>query len=248
MTKDKLEKKIASRRKFTIMCILVIFIGLLINIFLKSNYFVINNIIVEENSFVSQEEIIVLSELQKKNIFLFNKKYSIDRIKTNPYIKNVVIKRKFPSSAVIYVEEKQIKGLVKLKTNFINIDKDGNMVHIVDKFPNGKIPLIEGLKVDQYKINQSIADGNDTILNALKSVLKITDYKECKNLFYSINLSDPYSITLTTRDGVLIKIGDWTNLEYKLAYALVILQSPITKENKGYIEIEPDGTAVFKKY
>lgn len=248
MTKDNLEKKIEKRKRLIMMYIMLIFIGLLVSTSLKSNYFTIKNVIVEKNSFVSQEEVIALSELQKKNIFVFNKSNSVERIKTNPYIKDVNISRKLPSTVIINVEEKQIKGLVKLKTSFINIDKDGNMVQIVDKFPNGKVPLIEGIKVDQYILNKNIANGNEVVLSALTSVLKITDYKECKNLFYSIDLSDPYSITMKTKDGVLIKIGDWTNLEYKLAYALVVLQSPIAKENKGYIEIEPDGTAVFKNY
>lgn len=248
MTNDNLEKKIARRKLNILICIFLIFMGALITLGLKSDYFNIKNVVVQNNNIVSKEEIVTLSELQKKNIFLINKKRVSDLILTSPYIKNINIKRRIPSTVVIEVQEKQIRGLIKLQNNFINVDEDGNMVQVVDKFPNGKIPLIEGVKVNNYALNQSISAGNESLSKALKAALKVSDYNECKNLFYSIDLADPYNMIFTTKDGIKIKVGDWTNMDYKMAYALGVLNNQLVKSAKGYIEIEPDGTAVFKKY
>jgi cell division protein FtsQ len=94
----------------------------------------------------------------------------------------------------------------------------------------------------------SIINGDDVKLKALKSIFSITGSKECKGLFYSIDISDPYNIILTTKNGLQVRIGDWTNTDYKIGYVLMILKDPQVKSSKGYIQIEPEGTAVFKKY
>jgi cell division protein FtsQ len=248
MTKDNLEKSILKRRLQIRICMFLIFCGILITLGLKSDAFNIKNIVVQKNSIVSKEEVITLSQLQKKNLFLINKKVTNDLILSSPYIKSVNIKRKIPSTVIIEVQEKEIRGLIKLHNSFINIDEGGKMIQVVDKFPNGSIPLIEGVKVKQYIPNEPISSGNEVLDKALRAVLIVPDYKECKNLFYSIDLSDPYDIIFKTKSGISIKVGDWTNLDYKMAYGLVVLNNPIVKSSKGYIEIEPDGTAVFKKY
>lgn len=247
MSENRLEGKIKKRRFVVLLCMfLIILIGLGV-LCLKSSYFNINTVLVENNNIVTIEEIQILSEAKEKNIFLINKSRMENKIKTNPYIDKLVIKRKLPSTLIIDVKEKEIKGIYQLKETFINVDKEGKMVHAVNKFPNGKLPLIEGVVVEQYVPNESLIKNDELKLQALKSVLCITDYNETKNLFYSINVADPYGIILKTMDGINVKIGDATNLEYKLSLALPALRDPRIKGMKGMLEIEPNGKAVFRK-
>lgn len=247
MTKDKFERKIKRRKRFIYYCLLFIFVGALLSLGLRSDFFSIKNIVVRGNSFVSKEEILALCGVQGENIFLIKKDRIKEKIFENPYIENVQIKRKIPSTVIVYIKEKEVKGLVRFENSFINLDKDGRMIQIVNQFPNGSIPLIEGINVKQYLPGQSIAGSSKTLQDALKAVLTVTDYEECRNRFYSVNLFDPYSIIFTTKEGTQIKVGDWTNIDYKLSYAMTILNNPSVKGSKGYIEIQPEGTAVFKK-
>lgn len=247
MVSDRIERKIKKRKVLLKICLLLIFAGFLLIIFLKSDYFNIKNIIINNNKYVSKEELIILCEAKGQNIFLLRKDKIIERIKKNPYIENARIRKKLPSKLIIDVVEKKIKGLIRYDNAFINLDSEGRMVQIVNQFPDGSLPLIEGINVKQYISGQNIAADNLTIQKALKSVLSITDFNECDNLFYSINLSDPYNIILTTKGGIQILIGDWSNIEYKLSYAVSILNNPNVIGNKGYIEILPEGTAVFKR-
>lgn len=247
MSEDRLERKIKKRRfivLFYVLLIIVISIGVLC---LKSSYFNISSIDVENNNIVAAEEIKILSEAQGKNIFLINKGKIENKIRINPYIETIEFRRKFPSTLIIDVKEKEIKGIYQLKEAFINVDKEGKMVHAVNKFPSGKLPLIEGVAVEQYVPNESLVKDDPVKLQALKSALTIGDYNETKNLFYSIDVSDPYGIILRTKDGINVKIGDATNIEYKLSLALKALEDPKIKGVKGMLEIEPDGMAVFRK-
>lgn len=242
-------KKNNNWKKKTILigCFFLICIIMIIFAALKSDYFVIKNVLVQNNLFVSKEEITLLSELKGKNIFLIDKNKTKQKILINPYIEKVVVKRKFPSTVILNVTEKKIKGVIKYKDQVINIDGDGKMVQIVNRFPNGKIPLILGIKTPQFIPNECLIKNDQNKLSALKAALTVSDYNESRYIFYSIDVTDPFNIVLKTNDGHIIKIGDWTNIEYKISYAISILKSPSIKGLNGYIQIEGDGNAIFKK-
>lgn len=250
MTKDKIEKKIRKRRRILKILILIIFISALSILMFKSEYFNISNVIVENNSFVSAEEVVVLSEVQGQNIFLV-KKHSVEtNTKKNPYVDGVDIRRKLPSTLVISVKEKKIKGMIKYQNSFINVDSSGKMVQVVNKFPNGEIPLIEGISVEQYAPGLNLIKDDVIWQEALKEILKVSDYKEYNGLIYSINIGDAYNITLKTTDGVFIKLGDWTDLDNKLAYAYNVLKSENVKGKKGTIEViklQSEYTVIFRE-
>lgn len=247
MTKDKLETKIAKRKSSLRFSLLIIFSGILAVIFLKTSLFEIKNVEVKNNYIVSKDEIVTLANVRGENIFLISKKKIKENIASNPYVKEIKIQRSLPDEVVIDVKEKEIKGLIKLKNSFINVDRDGNMVQVVNQFPNCKLPLIEGVKIEQYEPNKSIVGEDENKLKALKSVLTLTDYMEYKKLIYSINISDPFNIKLTTINNLEIYIGDWNNMQYKLELAYYAMKNPALNGEKGVMEvIADDGTVVFK--
>lgn len=247
MVKEIISLKIKKRKILLGLCFSSILIIILIFVVIKSDYFIIRNVLVNNNLFVTKQEIVILSKLKEENIFLINKKSSEENIKLNPYIESVIIRRKLPDKVVIDVIEKKIKGIVKLKNGLINIDGEGKMVQVVNKFPNGKIPIILGIEVSKYIPNEYIVKNDLTKLTALKSALTVADYDESKYYFYSIDIKDPFNIIFKTNSGIIVKVGDWTNMEYKIAYAIEVLKSPSIKGHKGFVQIQPEGGAIFKK-
>lgn len=247
MMDKRVEKKIKRRRRFIAISIITVCAGIMIGVALKSSFFSIKEVAVENNKLVSSDEIKALSQINKDNIFTFDTGKVKERVLNNPYIEDLTIKRKLPSTIVIDIKEKDIKGLFKLENSYINIDSEGRMVHIVNKFPNGKLPLIEGVKVEQFVQGERLIKGDEIKQRALLNVLTIPDYKECSGLFYSINIDDPYKIILTTTDKTQINIGDYNDIDYKLGFALTILNDAKIKGSKSYIEIFNDGTAAINK-
>jgi len=241
----KVEKKIRRKKVFFSLSFFIIFLGVLCLFLFKSNYFNIAAVSVENNNIVSADEIKALAKLEGENIFLVDLNQIEKKVQYNPYIDSVEIIRKYPNKITIRVREKKIMGLVKYKNVFINIDNEGNMIQTVDKFPDCKIPLIEGIEVKEYIPKKPILKSDDVKLKALKSAFKVNEYKEYKNLIYSIDISDPYNISYKTKDGIVINVGDFNNMEYKLACAYSVLKSNIPKKS-GYIQINSDGTAIYK--
>ncbi|MDF2672036.1 MAG: FtsQ-type protein [Clostridiales bacterium] len=250
MAKDKIENKIRKRRRILKLLMLIIFICALLILMFKSEYFNVSKIIVENNNFVTTEEVTVLSNVKGENLFLVNKNKLEVNIQKNPYIEGINIRRKLPSTLVIRVIEKQIKGLIKFQNSFINVDNNGKMVQVINKFPNGEIPLIEGINVEQYVPGLNLIKEDKIKQDALETILTLSDYEEYNGLIYSINIEDPYNITFKTMDGLFIKIGDWTDLNSKLTYAYNVLTSEAVKGKMGTIEVlklQSEYTVIFKE-
>jgi cell division protein FtsQ len=243
----KNKNKILKKRLLLVFCFSLICFIIIIFAAVKSDYFVIRNIVVQNNLFVTKEEISLLSELKGKNIFLIDISKTKQYVLLNPYIEKISIKRKLPETVIIDVTEKKIRGIVKFKNGLINIDGHGKMVQIVNVFPKGKLPIVLGVTVDHFISNEDLVKNDENKASALKAALTVSDYDESKYVFYSIDVSDPFNIVLKTNDGYVIKIGDWTNIKYKIAYTISILKSSAIKGLNGFIQLESDGSAIFKK-
>lgn len=238
------KKRLKIILKFLVFIMLTI--GLMLFLF-RAPVFVIKAVEVENNTNITKDEVILLSEAKGKNIFLISEKDIRDKIKVNPYVSDIDISRKLPDIIKISISEKKICGMVKYKTGYIEVDSNGDMVQIVNKFPDGTKPLIDGITVNVYNSGDAIYKSDSIKQEALKNILGVANYKECSKLFYSVNVTDPYNITLVTNKKMMIKIGDWTNLDYKMGYINTILKNDAIKGQNGYIELQQDGSAIFKK-
>lgn len=245
MKKAKAKLNGKKRRRVVKLLLLVVFILGLIAAAFNTDYFNVKSVEVHGNSIVSSEEIDALSQLEGKNIFTINKADAVKKICQNPYVKDAKLKRRIPSKVLIEIDEKKIKGIIKYNNVFINIDEDGKMVQVINKFPDGSMPLLEGVKIQQYIPGEYVFKSDEMKRKALKEVLCVTDFKESKNVINRIELIDSYNIILGTVYGIDISIGDSSNIEYKISYALSILNSKEIKGLKGYIQLNQDGTANF---
>jgi cell division protein FtsQ len=248
--KDKLERKIRKRRKTLKIFVFILCAAGFSSLLLKSEYFNVKNVVVRYNRIATTEEVVSLSQLKGNNIFLIDKDKLKEKLSANPYIEGVEIKRSLPGTVILQIKEKEIKGLVKYQNSFVNIDSKGRMIQVVNKFPDGKTPLIEGIKLEQFAAGEYLIKENEVWQKSLEDVLKVVDFKEYSDILYSINIQDQYNIILRTKNGIDIKIGDCSDLEDKLTYAYYVLSSPDVKGSKGIIEIlkiQSEYTAVFRK-
>lgn len=247
MVKGKKAKKAYKRKILINLSILIIILGIVAGIGLKSSYFLIQNVEVKNNKIVTKEEVEVLSKLKGKNIFLLSKESIINNIKTNPYIESVEIKRNFPSKVSVKINEKKIGAFIKLNEGYVNVDNDGKMVQIVSEPLEGKVPELKSIPVNKYTPNQYVYNKVEQ-QEALKACLKLLDIDECHGVFSALDVSDPYNIKLISSTGSEFNVGSKVNLDYKISYAISILNYDEVKNQKGYIKVLDDGTATFKKY
>ena len=200
------------------------------------------------NSLVNSETIISLSEIKtEQNIFKFSSGKAKEKIKENPYIENVKIHRKLPSTIQIEVEERVPTYSVDYVGKYAIINNQGYILEISED--NKGLPIILNSKTAEGEIttNQRL---NDEDLEKLEDVLKIMSSAKENNLDtevtnIDINDKNEYIIYLE-QEKKTIHLGDSSNLSNKMLYIVAILEQE--KDIEGDIFVNGDLNNKFQPY
>lgn len=204
---------------------------------LVSPIFNINEIQVINNSQIPTETILSLSQLQiGQNIFKFNSNKVESEIKTNPYIENVKIERKFTSKVEITIEERQKNYNVEFLNGYAYINNQGYILEISEQKLD--LPVIKGTSTEQ---EQFVAGNrlNTQDLEKLETVIQIMNI--CKNYeldkkVSSIDITDKNNyIIYMEEDQKTIYLGDESNLSNKMLYVPTIMEENKGKEGTIYL-------------
>lgn len=240
LTKQEKKRKKRNRRiKFFIKLVLII--GLIsggIVFALTSPIFNIKNINVLNNNQLSSDTIISLSELkQEENIFKFYSKKVKDKIKENPYIENVKIHRKLPSTIEIEIEEREPKYSVDFMGKYAYINKQGYLLEISED--SKQLPILIGSSTaEENMVLGNRLDNED--LTRLEDVIKIMNSateKKLDKMVTSIDISDKnnYSIYLE-QEKKKVHLGETNNLSNKMLYVVSIIEQEQGKEGDIYVD------------
>lgn len=217
--------------------------------FLLSPIFNITEINVSGNSKISSEEIISLSGIQKnENTFKINKKTVKDKIRENPYIDTISIKRTLPDSITIYVTERVATYRINKANTYMLINNQGYMLEITDEENN--LPIITGLQTT----DEEIQEGNRLRvedLEKLEDVLKISESAKTNEIYgliteIDISEKDNYRLVIPSEKKI-IHLGDTSKLPVKMGYIISIMEK---EKDEGEIlvntDLENEG-AIFRK-
>ena len=200
--------------------------------FLLSPIFNITEINVSGNSKISSEEIISLSGIQKnENTFKINKKTVKDKIRENPYIDTISIKRTLPDSITIYVTERVATYRINKANTYMLINNQGYMLEITDEENN--LPIITGLQTT----DEEIQEGNRLRvedLEKLEDVLKISESAKTNELYsliteIDISEKDNYKLVIPSEKKI-IHLGDTSKLPVKMGYIISIMEKEKDEE------------------
>lgn len=154
--------------------------------FLSSDIFDISNVKVLGNNYYTVEQIKDKANVKiGKNIFAFRKGALKNKLLKDPYLKNVVIKRKLPSTIVIEITERKEQAALLDNEKYIIID-DGGLVLRTSK-DEPKITRITNLKIKQSKVGKPIEVEGNALLNDTLKMLKEMDKADI--FFRNVNIS-----------------------------------------------------------
>ena len=206
-----------------------------------SPIFNIKNITVAGNSKISSEAIISLSGLNiDQNIFNFRTSNVKEGIKQNPYIDTVEIKRKFPDTVKISVQERTATYMLTYGNAYVYINNQGYILEITSK--KGDFPIIEGYETP----TEQIVEGNRLSLEDLEKlndVLKIMEAissgtNGIEEEITKINIEDKTNYILTLeKEKKTIYLGDATNLSNKILWINRLIEEEKKHEGTIYLNV-----------
>lgn len=238
----KARKKRKIKKIMTISVVLIIGIVIFIT---KTDLFSLKNVeCTGENLITSTYILDTMEEYKGKNVLFLDEKSVMKKLKANPYVKQVIIKKKFPSTLIIDVLES--KGLYYIYDGD-DINIISSQVILLEKVSSveGKNLIeIKGLDITGKQIGDTIND-NTRIKDLFDELYKEQEVIKKNNenfLITSVDISD-LSYIKVYFGNIEILIGNDENLRDKMSKAITLYKTGLITE---YINVSVQGSPDFK--
>ena len=236
--KEEEIRKINRRKTITSIVIIFCILSAGVIYFLTTSMFNIVTINVFGNDKNSVDTYISLSgiNVEQTNIFACTGTNIEKRIKENPYVESVKIKKKLPNIIELYIEERVVAYQVKYLKSYIYISEQGYILEINEQKQN--VPIIEGIVTIQDDIQLGKRLINEDLLK-LDTILKIVNYMEYNNIpeerLTTINAQDISNYILEfKKENKTVYIGDSSRITEKMTAVVRILEAEKGKKGKIY--------------
>jgi len=226
-----------------------ILIGTLIYILL-SPLFNIKDVTVTGNNKLSREEIISLSEIRtEENIFKTSKNDIKNKIKTNPYVENVKIRRKLPDKVEIIVVERVATYMLPFANSYVYINNQGYMLEITSQKAN--LPIITGFSTPEENLHEGerLLSEDLVKLGEVLQIIESANANGIQELITKIDISNRQDYTIMLeKEKKLVHMGDVSNLSTKMSYINKIIQDEAGIEGEIFVNTDlTNKGAVFRE-
>lgn len=235
------EVKNKKKKKITIKIVLILAFLITACILLASSeIFNIKKVSVLGLDKLSDKEIISYSNIViGENIFKTNLAKAEYEIEKNPYVKTVEVKRKFPDTIIVNIEERKVKYILQLAESYIYVDSQGYILEISKEKKEN--PVLLGIVTDLSNVKA----GDRLVKEDLLKFDKINEIVEtCKNyeiinFLNKIDISDSSNyIIYLENENKTVHLGNGDDLNTRMLWLKSIIEQ--TKDKKGIIFLDMD--------
>lgn len=205
--------------------------------FMMSPLFNLSEIIVVGNEKIATDTIISLSQLQiGENIYKTSSTKIENKIKQNPYIDSIEIKRNLPNKMTINIKERKATYMLEYASSYAYINNQGYILEISEQ--KLEVPIITGYSIDQEEIKPGNRLQEDDLLK-LETVLKIMDSASVNSIGnlitrFDISNKQEYKVSMETEKKI-IHFGDATNLSTRMLYLKAALEDAKGLEGEIFV-------------
>ena len=243
----KLEKEKRNRRFRTRFYVITTSLVVLITAFIISltGIFTVDSIEVEGNSRYTAEEIINIGHAVpgRNIIYSLNKTEIIEYLENNPYIKSADVRRRFPSTLVIRVNERTERLAVKYDDGYLVLDEEGILLRKSGNEP--KITIVDGIVINKIKLGEKIGTKDNEHFKKILEMLRIMSDSDM--YFVRLDMSDEDKIKAYIYKTLIVKT-DYDTLKENLTNGRLhkVVESLFDKGiSRGTITIDGDGTTSY---
>ena len=246
--REKIRRARARRIRFwTILAILLIAIAA--GAFSLSGFFTVDSIEVKGNNHFTAEEIINIAHAVPGHNIIYDPgtQEMIDYLEQNPYIKQADVTRKFPSTLIITVSEREQACGFRYDDDYLIMDDEGILLKKTRTEP--KITMIDGFVVSKIKLGEIIGTQNQKMFS--NTLQLIRSMKAADMYFVSLDMTgyeDDGSVRAYIYDSLVVR-SSYKNLVESLDNGRLhkVVEKLFDDEIKrGTITIGYDGDISFE--
>lgn len=240
-SKKKNKKQIISKKKKKRLKILkwtslfVLLTGA-VAFFLLSDIFNIKEIKVINNNKITAQEIKELSTLKEnENMFKFLEVSVSEKIKKNPYIESVNIRRKINGIIEIEVIERVTTYMLVMENQYAYINNQGYILEISEV--KLELPTITGYITENLEPGNRLIEEDLEKLNTVIQIVKTANEKELDNKITNINIEDQNDFLVTMEsESKLIHFGDSSNINDKFIMLKAVLEDNVGVKGEIFVK------------
>ncbi len=183
--------------------------------------FPVKTVVVQGESRYTAQEIIAASRITEGQNLLRLSPLETERAirQSCPYISDVSLKRKLPSRVIVQVTQATQMLAFPLEEGFLLTTMAMETIEQVSEPENATI--VYGISVTATKGGQPVLFADENQQAQLSELLTALEEQQITQIT-KIDLTDPLSVRLQFGDKHIWKLGDLTNLFYKLSFGLQI--------------------------
>ena len=210
----------------TVVCVLVLVLA--VSVILNESLLRIHWVRVEGLGIVSWQEAIIAAGLDKPvGYFTVSEKKIAQGINGNRYLIFERMEKQFPDVLVIYVKERvPVARVQEMGTNYY-LDDAGMVLERSQLRANGGNPddmvVVTGLKPKELRVGRVMTAGTAELTKAYEALFEELEKQGYLSQISELNITDPESIYLVTRDGYSAHLGDLTSLRAKIGTVRAVL-------------------------
>ena len=188
-----------------------------------------------QSDMYSAEEIVEASGINKgDNLLRLDCEKSEQRILDKLlYVETAVVDRDFPSSLDITVTKCIPAFNVNYGEGTLLVSKKGKIL-ADNGFITEGLPIIYGFDPADHTPGKPAASENEHKNDAFHELIASMSAKEDDSIM-TVDMSDEHAIIVNYKNGMIFKMGNWNDVEYKLNLAETVMQDETVKGKKGYL-------------
>ncbi len=227
--------------------LIVILLAIAIVFVCMSGAFNISQIVVEGNVTISSEQVVSFSGIQKgTNLFALSKQEIMEKIKENPFVDSVQVKRCFPNKVKLILQERTVEYALPLASSYVYINRDGYILEISNQFNN--VPILLGVSTDlsNVKENERLAESDLKKMNTVQKIMEMGIHHQMQELITKIDISneEDYALHLE-KEGKIAYLGSGTDLNTRFLYLKAILKDQQGKTGKVFVNVDLNSEYVY---
>ncbi len=236
--RDNSKKRLRRRkRKMSLYTFIVVSLVLIAGASASYTFlFNINEIRVSgESDRYTAEQIVAASGIQKgDNLLRLNVKKSEQKILEELiYVETALVDRDFPSSLEIKVTKCVPSFNVQTEGGFLLVSTYGKIL-ADNSFPTEGLPLFYGYDPKEPVPGKPLESEDEQKSEAFKELIERVGATGTE-LVTSIDMTDKHDILVNYTNGIVFKMGNWTDIPYKLDMAEHVMNEEGVSGKSGYI-------------
>lgn len=170
-----------------------------------------------------------------------------ENLERNRYLVFEGLEKTFPSSLILYVRERTVRANVKAMGVVYQMDEEGMVLErSADNQLRDELPVVTGLQPREILPGRVIIPRTNDQLPVYVTLMRELLLQGYWSEVSELNLADPESIYLITRNGYTVHLGDHENLRAKIGTVRgVVAKLAEMGEYGGIIEASTPAVAVY---